>query len=171
MGVAGSPVLIRGTPCRQGFHPSRRRWRGQLRHRIRSLRCVRRFHRKARCRLESPSSPLVQVSLRVFCNGNPRGCNGTCRGPGKRLAYSASRVQFLTIRQPGPAYDFTAQRQRHAWRSASINAERPGWAYVGSRGTTDESRCNGPTTSRRMNSAILYVCAIANDARQVQASL
>lgn len=51
------------------------------------------------------------------------------------------------------------------------DVERPGWAYVGSRGTTDESRCRSPTTSRRMNSAILYVCAIANDARQVQASL
>ena len=47
----------------------------------------------------------------------------------------------------------------------------PGLAHVGLRSTTDESRCRGPTTSRRMNPAILCVCAIADDARQVQASL
>lgn len=47
----------------------------------------------------------------------------------------------------------------------------PGLAHVGLRSTTDESRCRGPTTSRRMNPAILYACAIADDARQVLASL
>lgn len=44
-------------------------------------------------------------------------------------------------------------------------------AHVGLRSTTDESRCRGPTTSRRMNPAILHACAIADDARQVQAFL
>lgn len=54
---------------------------------------------------------------------------------------------------------------KYQWLKQTPDAGCPGLAHVGLRSTTDESRCRGPTTSRRMNPAILHACAIADDAR------